>query len=146
MAEMQNDPKPPAIAGEVVLSAEEIRRKVNGRQPGEVPKGCECLTAFIDVHDDLLFWAVCGWESDFTGYGIDYGAFPEQSKRYFTLATAQPTLQQQFQRRRKGIGHLRRARILRSGLAGQQLHARRRQHVADRPAVDRQRVRQRNRR
>jgi hypothetical protein len=96
MAEYQNDPKPPAIAGEVVLSAEEIRRKTNGRQLGEVPKGCECLTAFIDVHDDLLFWAVCGWESDFTGYGIEYGSFPEQSKRYYTLSSAQPTLQQQF--------------------------------------------------
>jgi hypothetical protein len=95
-AEMQNSPRPPAIAGEVVLSAEEIRKKVNGRQPGEVSKACECLTAFIDVHDDLLFWAVCAWESDFTGYAIDYGAFPEQSKRYYTLATAQPTLQQQF--------------------------------------------------
>jgi hypothetical protein len=96
MAEYQNNPKPPAVAGEVVLSAEEIGRKVNGRQRGEVAKGCECLTAFIDVHDDLLYWAVCGWEKDFTGYGIGYGTFPEQTKRYFTLASAQPTLQQQF--------------------------------------------------
>ena len=124
---------------------EEIRRKVNGRQPGEVPKGCECLTAFIDVHDDLLFWAVCGWESDFTGYGIEYGAFPEQSQAVFHAGhrAADPTAA--IRRGRERIGHLRRARILRSGLAGAQLHARRRQHVADRPPVDRLRLCPRNR-
>ena len=51
---IRTTPSPRPIAGEVVLSAEEIRRKVNGRQPGEVPKACEHVTAFIDVHDDLL--------------------------------------------------------------------------------------------
>ena len=127
MAEYQNDPKPPAIAGEVVLSAEEIRRKVNGRQPGEVPKACEHVTAFIDVHDDLLFCAVCGWEQDLTGYGIEYGSFPEQSKRYYTLATRAADATAAIQRRRKGKRHLRRARILRSRLAVAQLHPRRRQ-------------------
>ncbi|MEI8376801.1 MAG: terminase gpA endonuclease subunit, partial [Planctomycetota bacterium] len=96
MAEYQNTPKPPAIAGEIVLTAAEIAKKVNGRQRGEVPSAVECLTAFVDVHDDLLFYAVSGWEKDFTGFGIEYGAFPEQSKRYFTLSSAQPTLQQKF--------------------------------------------------
>ena len=37
MAEYQNSPKPPAVAGEQTLSAEEIAKKTNGRQPGDVP-------------------------------------------------------------------------------------------------------------
>ena len=32
------------------------------------------------------------WEDDFTGYVIDYGAYPDQKRPYFTLRDAQPTL------------------------------------------------------
>ena len=37
MAEYQNSPAPPTVAGEQTLSGEEIARKTNGRQPGDVP-------------------------------------------------------------------------------------------------------------
>jgi hypothetical protein len=36
---------------------------------------------------------VCAWEEDFTGYVVDYGSYPEQGRRYFSLADANPTLQ-----------------------------------------------------
>ena len=119
---------------------------MNGRQPGEVPKGCECLTAFIDVHDDLLFWAVCGWESDFTGYGIEYGAFPSNRKRYYTLATAQPTLQQQFSGGGKEIAIFAGLEYFAADLLRGTDTRDDGSTLADRPAVDRQRVCQRNRR
>jgi phage terminase large subunit GpA-like protein len=48
---------------------------------------------FIDVQGKLLYWAVCAWEDDFTGYVIDYGTWPKQRRRYFTLRDARPTLQ-----------------------------------------------------
>src|SRR5690606_23574077 len=35
---------------------------------------------------------------DFTGYVIDYGAWPDQGRHYWSLADARPTLQQQFPR------------------------------------------------
>jgi hypothetical protein len=93
MAEMQNDPKPPAIAGEQTLSADEIARKVNGRAAGDVPSTCQHVTAFVDCHDSLLFYAVSAWEEDLSGYCLDYGAYPDQQRHYFTLADARPTLQ-----------------------------------------------------
>ena len=35
---------------------------------------------------------VCAWEDDFTGYVIDYGAYPDQQRPYFTLRDARHTL------------------------------------------------------
>jgi phage terminase large subunit GpA-like protein len=50
------------------------------------------VTAFIDVHDKLLFWCVCGWEEGFTGYVLDYGTYPDQRRRYFTMRDTKRTL------------------------------------------------------
>ena len=47
---------------------------------------------FIDVQGTLLFYVVAAWEDDFTGYVIDYGAYPDQRRPYFTLRDARPTL------------------------------------------------------
>ena len=47
---------------------------------------------FIDVQGTLLFWMLCGWEDDFTGYVIDYGTYPDQKRPYFTLRDARRTL------------------------------------------------------
>jgi phage terminase large subunit GpA-like protein len=47
---------------------------------------------FVDVQAALLFYVVTAWEDDFTGYVIDYGAYPDQKRGYFTLRDAQPTL------------------------------------------------------
>jgi len=46
------------------------------------------------VQATLLFYVVTAWEDDFTGYVIDYGAYPDQKRGYFTLRDAQPTLSQ----------------------------------------------------
>jgi phage terminase large subunit GpA-like protein len=50
------------------------------------------LTAGIDVQQTLLYYAVVAWEDNFTGYVIDYGAWPDQGRPYFTLADARQTL------------------------------------------------------
>ena len=49
---------------------------------------------FVDVQQNLLFFVVTGWEDDFTGVVIDYGAWPDQKRAYFTARDAQPTLAQ----------------------------------------------------
>jgi hypothetical protein len=91
-AEYQNEPLPENVGDDEQLTVDEIARKLNGHRPGEIPIGCNHLTMFIDVQGKLLFWVVCAWESDFTGYLVDYGAFPDQKRRYFTLRDANPTL------------------------------------------------------
>ncbi len=58
-----------------------------------VPVGCNHLTMFVDVQQKMLFYVVCAWTDDFTGHVIDYGEYPDQQRRYFTLRDAQHTLQ-----------------------------------------------------
>lgn len=93
-AEYQNEPLVQA-EGEEMLTAEEIAEKLNGYNRAVVPVGCTALTLFIDVQQKALFWMLCGWETDFTGYVVDYGTWPDQKRLYFTLRDIRRTLAQQ---------------------------------------------------
>ncbi|MCL2304640.1 MAG: phage terminase large subunit family protein [Planctomycetaceae bacterium] len=81
-AEYQNEPYQDSV-GDLVVSAMQIRSRVNGRARGIVPNTAEKLTAFIDVHSDIHYWAVAAWDKHLTGWIIDYGTFPKQSSSYF---------------------------------------------------------------
>lgn len=78
------------------LTADQVAEKITGQPRGEVPLAATRLTAFIDVHDKLLYWCVCAWEEDFTGYVLDYGTFPNQKRQYFALRDATHTLATAF--------------------------------------------------
>ena len=90
-AEYQNEP-PEVDQGDDLLAPGAIAAKTNGMKRAEVPVGVNHLTMFIDVHGNLLYWMVCGWEEDFTGYVLDYGAYPDPRKPYFTLRESKRTL------------------------------------------------------
>ncbi len=57
-----------------------------------MPVRCEHLTSYVDVGQKLLFYAVCAWEPDFTGYVVDYGTYPQQALSYFTTREVERTL------------------------------------------------------
>ncbi len=91
-AEYQNEPLPEVAADEDLLTVDQIMAKTNGLQRGVVPIGANHLTMFIDVQQNLLFFLVAAWEDEFSGYVIDYGAYPDQQRPYFTLRDARKTL------------------------------------------------------
>jgi hypothetical protein len=93
-AEYQNDPMPDKIGAEDegTLTADQIAGKVNGYHQGMAPIGVDHLTAFVDIQEKMLFWIVCGWRPDFTGFVLDYGTYPDQKLRYFSLKSAKRTL------------------------------------------------------
>ncbi|HOQ61258.1 MAG TPA: phage terminase large subunit family protein, partial [Vicinamibacterales bacterium] len=91
-AEYQNQPLPQEEGESDHLNADAIAAKTNGLPRGVVPIGASHLTMFIDVQGKLLFHTVVAWEDDFTGYVIDYGAWPDQQRPVFTLRDAQRTL------------------------------------------------------
>jgi len=97
-AEYQNEPLPPDTGEEQQLTADQIAEKLNRLPQGRVPLGCEHLTAFVDVQQKLLYWLVCAWADDFTGAVIDYGAWPDQRRQYFTLSDARISLAMKFPR------------------------------------------------
>jgi len=90
-AEYQNEPIVEAI-GDEMLTAEQIAAKLNGYPRNQIPIGCNHLTMFIDVQQRLLYWLLAAWEDNFTGYVVDYGAWPEQKRPYFTLKDVTATL------------------------------------------------------
>jgi hypothetical protein len=91
-AEYQNDPLPEIQPDAGLLTTDQIAAKVNRLERGVVPLRCTHVTTFIDVQGSLLYYLVAAWEDCFTGAVIDYGAYPNQQRDYFTLRDAQPTL------------------------------------------------------
>jgi hypothetical protein len=91
-AECQNEPMALESAEEGALMAGEVAERVNRHARGVAPRGCTRVTAFVDVQQNLLYWLVAGWADDFTGAVLDYGAYPDQGRGYFTLRDAKRTL------------------------------------------------------
>lgn len=92
-AEYQNEPILDLSTDVRHLTTDEILEKTNNRARGVVPVGAEYLTMFVDVHDSLLYWMICGWSQGFDGWIVDYGTTPEQPVQYFSLRAASRTLQ-----------------------------------------------------
>jgi len=95
-AEYQNEP----VADQdedLVVTAEQIMQRTNGRPRKEAPASTAHLTAFIDVQEKALYYVVAAWEPGFTGVVADYGTFPDQKRRYFTLRDAKRTLKRTYQ-------------------------------------------------
>jgi len=90
-AEYQNEPIVEEI-GEEMLTADQIAAKLNGYPRNQIPLGCNHLTLFVDVQQKVLYWMLCAWEENFTGYIVDYGTWPDQRRPYFTLRDVRSTL------------------------------------------------------
>ena len=97
-AEYQNEPLAEDLGTEEQLTLDGVSSRVNGHQRRAVPVSSTHLTAFIDVQKTMLFYTIVAWDDDFTGRVIDYGAWPEQKRRFFTLSDANVTLQMKFPR------------------------------------------------
>ena len=87
--EYQSEAKEEAtlMNGAVYVPAKEIeRRGLGGHERGLVPENCTHVTASIDVQDHILWWLVTAYEPDFTSYVVDYGSYPDQRMKNFTMA------------------------------------------------------------
>ena len=91
-AEYQNEPLPEELPDADLLTVDQIIAKTNGMKRDEVPVDVDHVVAFIDVQATLLYWMVVGWEEEFSGCILDYGAYPDQRRAYFTLKDAKRTL------------------------------------------------------
>jgi len=91
-AEYQNDPKPPDYAASADLDPDRLVQRCNGLPRGAYPPGTHSITCYVDVHRNLLFYAVVAWSADGGGALIDYNCYPEQRRPYYTLTDARHTL------------------------------------------------------
>lgn len=95
-AEYQNEPVSQAEET-IVVTADSMMERVNGRKKSDVPKASAYVSAYIDVQDKVLFYLVAAWQADFTGSVIEYGTYPDQKRRHFTLREAKRTLKRTYQ-------------------------------------------------
>ena len=95
-SEYQNEPlRDPGSA--VVVPAKTIMQRVNGLERQTVPYDTTKITAFVDVHDDLLYFSVIAWNPDSAGFIVDYGTFPQQKRTFFAKSDGGlDTLQGEF--------------------------------------------------
>ena len=74
------------------LESDDIRSRIVNVPRWIVPRGMDTLTAFVDVQEKLLYWAVVGWGHQFRGHLVAYGTYPDQQRTYYTLRDARKTL------------------------------------------------------
>ena len=95
-AEYQNTPVPEDDDTVDRISVDQVLTHLNHRKRGTLPIQADTLVMYIDVQKDLLYFVVCAFADDFTCWVVDYGAFPDQKRRHFTLADAHPTYGELF--------------------------------------------------
>ena len=96
-AEYQNNPQVSNTSIGLVRcpTSDEIVGRVGGYERLELPQAASHLYTAIDVQQDVLFWLQVAMSVDFTGWIIDYGAYPEQPLgTYWTLSELQVSLRQ----------------------------------------------------
>lgn len=111
-AEYMNDPEDEVQEAEF-LDAQGVAYKTASSVRGMVPTEHDVLVASIDVHGDLLYYAVASFQkARFDGRVVDYATWPGQPTRRFTLRAANVTLTTEYPalgpeaRLRKGLDDL----------------------------------------
>jgi hypothetical protein len=74
--ELDNDPPEEASPATSGITDTLVRSRLNLRPRGMMPNDTQSLTAFIDVGDRELHWAVVAWQLGATGLVIDYDIEP----------------------------------------------------------------------
>ena len=90
-AEYQNHPMELKLDN-TILSESQICTRIAITPRGQLQEHTDKLVAFIDVQQELLFYCVVSWRSDFTGTVVEYGAWPQQRGNSFKLATVRKNL------------------------------------------------------
>ena len=92
-SECQNEPLPKIQLDTDDVTVDRILGKMNNLEQEKIPATCSHLTGFIDVQQKLLYWMVVAWEENFTGYIVNYGAYPDPKKDWFDLKGVKKSLQ-----------------------------------------------------
>jgi hypothetical protein len=90
--ECQNEPKQ-RDAEIIIPSATAIAGKQHGLGPGIVDPLTTHLVAYIDQQDSCLYWGVGAFWDFLSGHLVDFGAWPDQQQRYWTLSNLRHSLQ-----------------------------------------------------
>jgi hypothetical protein len=94
--EIQQEGAVPVNTSGISLNAQDLLTRLSHVERGTVPEGASYTTAFIDSSDQVLWWMVCGWAKDFSGWLVDYGTWPDQGRAVFYKSDLAATISQQL--------------------------------------------------
>lgn len=100
-AEYQCEPEVESLgSGLKELRAEDVanRDRLTGLDALTVPAEATRLTAGFDVGGELCWYCVVAWDERFTGWVVDYGCWPRQSRTMFAALDARPGLSDSYPR------------------------------------------------
>lgn len=96
-SEYQNTPQSKeAEPEEKYATSIEISQKINGYERYVVPAATQKLVGFIDVQQRLLYYVVMALGDDMTGWILDYGTHPKQSRKRFVAQKVQQSLERMY--------------------------------------------------
>ena len=96
-SEYQNEPLAISTVATALLDEKNILAKMEkGRKRLTIPSEAEHVVSFLDIHQKMLYYGVGAFCPNFTGWLIDYGAFPDQRRNYWTLADGRFSLKQKY--------------------------------------------------
>ena len=81
--EIQQEGTAPVNSSGMKLDASGIVSRLSQCKRGRIPPNASRVTAFVDSSDQVLWWMVCAWQNDFSGYVVDYGTWPDQQRPVF---------------------------------------------------------------
>ena len=84
------------IADSEVVTMEQVMEKTTAYLRWQVPPNVTHLTGFIDVHKNVLYYMICGWDEQFNGYILQYNIWPETTRKYFDRRDISETLQKKY--------------------------------------------------
>jgi hypothetical protein len=94
--EIQQEGEIPVNTSGIKLDALTLLGRLSHVPRGTVPDKSSYLTAFIDSSDQVLWWMVCAWGKDFSGWIVDYGTWPDQRRPTFYKSDLAHTVSQQM--------------------------------------------------
>lgn len=94
--EIQQEGFVPVNTSGVKLDAQTLLLRLSHVPRGFVPDQASYLTAFVDSSDQVLWWMVCAWTKDFSGWIVDYGTWPDQRRPTFYKSDLAATISQQL--------------------------------------------------
>lgn len=83
LSECQNRPRSKVDLGGIMLTPAEVAEHTTQIPRDHLSSQWTNLVAFIDVHDEIFFYAVLAHDHAFNGQFVDYGTFPKVNTSYF---------------------------------------------------------------
>ena len=94
--EIQQDGEAPVNTSGLKLDASDLMNRLSHVERGVVPSQASYLTAFVDSSDEVLWFAVVAWTSQFGGWLVDYGTWPDQGRAVFYKSDLAHTISRQL--------------------------------------------------